>query len=63
VTTLAEAMKTIKGSFETGVIKGTKQKADKYDYVVPYKGKVLLKLLVNAIALFFSFMLDLYILI
>ena len=38
--TLAEAMKNISGTFETGVIKGEK-KVDKIEFEVPYKGKTL----------------------
>lgn len=39
--TLEEAMKHYKGSFETGFIKGTKPKPEKFELEVPYKGKTL----------------------
>jgi hypothetical protein len=38
---LSEAMATIKSTFHTGFIKGTKSKPDKFEYTVPYKGKAL----------------------
>lgn len=37
----AEAMKTIKGSFSTGFIQGSKPKPSNFELVVPYKGKEL----------------------
>ena len=37
----AEAMKNIKGSFHTGIIKGGKAKPTKHTLEVPYKGTVL----------------------
>jgi len=38
---LAEAMKSIKGTFHTGFVKGEKSKAEKQTVKVPYKGEVL----------------------
>lgn len=38
---LAEAMATIKTSFHTGVVTGTKAKPAQFDYVVPYKDREL----------------------
>jgi len=36
---MSEAMKTIKGSFHTGFIKGTKQKPTNFEIAVPYMGR------------------------
>lgn len=38
---LAEAMKVFTGSFQTGFIKGEKPKPAKFEYEVPYQGKIL----------------------
>jgi len=38
VTSLAKAMKEYKGSFETGFIKGSLPKPDKFNYKIPYLG-------------------------
>lgn len=40
-TTLAQAMKQYKGSFETGFVKGNKPKPKQFELEVPYKGKTL----------------------
>eukprot|EP01126_Amoeba_proteus_P006512 TRINITY_DN1227_c0_g1_i1.p1 TRINITY_DN1227_c0_g1~~TRINITY_DN1227_c0_g1_i1.p1 ORF type:complete len:579 (-),score=101.90 TRINITY_DN1227_c0_g1_i1:139-1875(-) len=38
---LASAMKTYKGTFSTGVIKGSKPRPDNYEFVIPYLDKEL----------------------
>lgn len=37
----AEAMNVIKGTFETGFVKGEKPKPEKFEFEVPYKGRTL----------------------
>jgi len=40
-TSFAEAMRTIEGTFHTGVVKGTAPVKQSHEYVVPYKGQQL----------------------